>query len=65
MKKASLTLGESVVEEFVDADYLKGEYIAVRTDGHEFYLAEVLLFRFAYFFDQTRFLSLEYKEFWK
>ena len=37
-------MGESVVEEFVDAHYLKGEYIAVRTDGDNFYLAEVRLF---------------------
>ena len=37
-------MGESVVEEFVDAHYLKGEYIAVRSDGDNFYLAEVRLF---------------------
>ena len=41
-KKISSDSAESVVEEFVDADYLKGEYIAVRTDGHDFYLAEVM-----------------------
>ena len=41
-KKISSDSAGSVVEEFVDADYLKGEYIAVRTDGRDFYLAEVL-----------------------
>ena len=72
-KKISTDSAESVIEEFIDADYLKGqiytiiqrmvlifflktfkfcfitvvnlgqgEYIAVRTEGHDFYLAEVL-----------------------
>ena len=41
VKKLSSDSGGSVVEVYVDADYLKGEYIAVRTDGHDFFLAEV------------------------
>ena len=30
----------SEVEEFLECEYLKGEYIAVRTEDRDFYLAE-------------------------
>ena len=39
-EKRKVSSDSDVVEEFLDCEYLKGEIIAVRTDGTDFYLAE-------------------------
>ena len=40
LKKKKISSDSDVVEEFLDCEYLKGEIIAVRTEGLDFYLAE-------------------------
>ena len=45
LKKKKISSDSDVVEEFLDCEYLKGEIIAVRTEGLDFYLAECSHYR--------------------